>query len=145
MPAKIWHKDSTIDDMQRQSRYFEASNLIYRQADKIAELEAQYQTSCKSWRDLVQVKENKIAELESLNDWLTDIQITAAKLDNEQRKSIAELEKALVKVELFLEVTASPVFILAEHDYPLSIGPKSNSIELEIIKSTVSKAKGGAE
>ena len=61
------------------------------------------------------------------------------------KDKIAELEKALVKVELFLEVTASPVFILAEHDYPLSIGPKSNSIELEIIKSTVSKAKGGAE
>tara|TARA_R110000850_G_scaffold153956_1_gene277498 strand:+ start:2988 stop:3227 length:240 start_codon:yes stop_codon:yes gene_type:complete len=39
MPVEIWRKDSAIDDMQRQSRYFEASKLIYQQADKIAELE----------------------------------------------------------------------------------------------------------
>jgi hypothetical protein len=39
MPVEMWRKNSSIDDIQRQSRYFKASNLIYQQADKIAELE----------------------------------------------------------------------------------------------------------
>jgi hypothetical protein len=47
MPVEMWRKDSSIDDIQRQSRYFEASNLIYQQADKIAELEKVNDTSHK--------------------------------------------------------------------------------------------------
>jgi hypothetical protein len=39
MPAEMWHKDSAIDNIQRESRYIQASKLIYEQADKIAELE----------------------------------------------------------------------------------------------------------
>ena len=44
----------------------------------------------------------RIAELESLNDWLTDIQITAAKLDNERRKQIAELEEEKLNMQISL-------------------------------------------
>ena len=43
MPSTMWHEDSPIDNMQRQARYFEASELIYKQADKIAELEKEQQ------------------------------------------------------------------------------------------------------
>lgn len=32
--------------------------------DKVKEVEGKYQKSCKSWRDLVQVKEDRIAELQ---------------------------------------------------------------------------------
>jgi hypothetical protein len=39
MPADLWDTTLPFDSMQRQSRYFEASKLIYSQADKIAELE----------------------------------------------------------------------------------------------------------
>jgi flagellar motor protein MotB len=67
MPAKIWHKDSTIDDMQRQSRYFKASKLIYQQADKIAELEEErdqiLNSALDSESNFCDLKE-RIAELE---------------------------------------------------------------------------------
>jgi hypothetical protein len=39
MPADIWPKDSPVDDIQRQARYVEASKLILKQDDMIAELE----------------------------------------------------------------------------------------------------------
>jgi hypothetical protein len=39
MPTEMWHKDSPIDDIQRQARYVEASKLIFKQDDKVAELE----------------------------------------------------------------------------------------------------------
>ena len=39
MPTEMWHKDSPIDDIQRQARYVEASKLIFKQDDMIAELE----------------------------------------------------------------------------------------------------------
>jgi hypothetical protein len=44
MPADLWDTTSPFDSMQRQSRYFEASKLIYSQADKIAELEKEHNT-----------------------------------------------------------------------------------------------------
>jgi hypothetical protein len=40
MPTEMWHKDSPIDDIQRQARYVEASKLIFKQDDMIAELES---------------------------------------------------------------------------------------------------------
>tara|TARA_R110000822_G_scaffold31723_1_gene91603 strand:+ start:208 stop:501 length:294 start_codon:yes stop_codon:yes gene_type:complete len=39
MPAELWDSSNPFDSMQRQSRYFEASRLIYHQADRIEELE----------------------------------------------------------------------------------------------------------
>jgi hypothetical protein len=41
MPAELWDSSNPFDSMQRQSRYFEASKLIYQQADRIAELETE--------------------------------------------------------------------------------------------------------
>jgi hypothetical protein len=39
MPAELWDSSNPFDSMQRQPRYFEASKLIYKQADRIAELD----------------------------------------------------------------------------------------------------------
>jgi hypothetical protein len=38
MPAELWDSSNPFDSMQRQYTYFEASRLIYQQADSIAEL-----------------------------------------------------------------------------------------------------------
>jgi hypothetical protein len=67
MPAEMWHKDSPIDDIQRQSRYVEASKLIYNQADRIAELEIEIQTdnaNLAAGFDLLQEAGVRIAYLE---------------------------------------------------------------------------------
>jgi hypothetical protein len=47
----------------------EIGSYIVAQEKRIAELENKYQTSCKSWRELVQVKEESIAELEWLLEY----------------------------------------------------------------------------
>ena len=39
IPSELWDSSNPFDSMQRQSRYVEASKLIYKQADRIAELE----------------------------------------------------------------------------------------------------------
>jgi hypothetical protein len=47
MPAELWDSSNPFDSMQRQSRYVEASKLIYQQADRIAELEKALQRQTK--------------------------------------------------------------------------------------------------
>ena len=39
MPAELWDSSNPFDSMQRQYTYFEASKLIFKQDDMIADLE----------------------------------------------------------------------------------------------------------
>jgi hypothetical protein len=68
MPTEMWHKDLPIDDIQRQARYVEASKLILKQDDMIAELKKRL-----SHAEAMGDKEQSVRDLEQQAlacDWI---------------------------------------------------------------------------
>jgi NAD-specific glutamate dehydrogenase len=72
MPADLWDTTSPFDSMQRQSRYFEASKLIYSQADKIAELEEKLWKTQQESEQAVTRAAEMIEKLEAVLNKLID-------------------------------------------------------------------------
>jgi hypothetical protein len=101
--------------------------------------------------DLINEKDKRIAELERLNDWLVDIQITAAKLDNEQRKSIAELEDKLQMASLLCKPESLRTHNLEQQVKSLSEFAESllfrgcleNTFERHDVLERIKEIKGG--
>ena len=82
---------------------------------RIAELDAKYQTSCKCWRDLVQVKENKIIDLE-----------------RENLKSLGWIAQAMMQGLNDIDCSDELLKIIAAHNLEQqSIGIESCAVELE--------------
>jgi hypothetical protein len=67
MPAELWDSSNPFDSMQRQYTYFEASRLIYQQADSIAELKKRL-----SHAEAMGDKEQSVRDLEQQSQALSD-------------------------------------------------------------------------
>jgi hypothetical protein len=98
MPAELWDLSNKFDSMQRQSRYFEASKLIYQQADRIAELEKnskglQLALSLPANNEASKDKA-KIAELDSLLKRVSQDLLMRAELDSDGFK-VVDLSSSL--------------------------------------------------
>jgi hypothetical protein len=67
MPAELWDSSNPFDSMQRQYTYFEASKLIFKQDDMIAELEKELEAAMTFNVDVVRCL-SRIASVENHNE-----------------------------------------------------------------------------
>jgi hypothetical protein len=67
MPAELWDSSNPFDSMQRQYTYFEASKLIFKQDDMIAELEKDLEAAMTFNVDVVRCL-SRIASVENHNE-----------------------------------------------------------------------------
>jgi hypothetical protein len=67
MPAELWDSSNPFDSMQRQYTYFEASKLIFKQDDMIAELEKELEAAMTFNVDVIRCL-SRIASVENHNE-----------------------------------------------------------------------------
>jgi hypothetical protein len=97
MPAELWDSSNPFDSMQRQSRYFEASKLIYQQADRIAELE----------KELIGLKDERLPNEQGTNRYGLDVAYFRKTINRELNRDLRSfMPSELARVLARLSVTA---------------------------------------